>query len=127
MTTTFHAVLWIDHQNAQVLQFDDTHVEAHKVKAHTHHTAQHGSRVRTEHEFFASVCDALEGIGEVLAMGPRTGLDAFRHYVEKHRAALLPRIVDFQTADHPTDNQMVAEARRYFLKHDRMSGVPTPT
>lgn len=127
MTTTFHAVLWIDHQQAQVLQFDPDHVESRKVKAHTHHTAQHGSRVRTEHEFFGAVCDALEGIAEVLAMGPRTGLDAFRHYVEKHRPALARHLVDYQAADRPTDPQLVAEARKYFAKYDRMAGVPTPT
>jgi hypothetical protein len=29
--------------------------------------------------------------------------------------------------DHPSENQLVALARQYFLKYDRMSGVPTPT
>jgi hypothetical protein len=37
--TMFHAVVWIDHQTAQVLQFDAEHVQAQKVKAHSHHTA----------------------------------------------------------------------------------------
>ncbi len=50
--TLFHAVVWIDHQSAQVLQFDAEHVQASKVKAHSHHTPQHGSEVRTQHEFF---------------------------------------------------------------------------
>ena len=59
--TMFHAVVWIDHQSAQILQFDAEHVQAQKVKAHSHHTAQHGSTVRTEHEFFGHVCDALVG------------------------------------------------------------------
>lgn len=47
--TLFHAVVWVDHQTAQVLQFDAEHVEASKVKAHVHHTAQHASGVRTDH------------------------------------------------------------------------------
>lgn len=125
--TTFHAVVWIDGQSAQVLQFDEQHVDEQKIRAHTHHTAQHGSSVRTQHEFFGTVCDALAGITEVLAVGPGTGLDAFRHYVTKHRPELAPKIVDFQPVDHPTVNQLVAQARKYFLKYDRMSGVPTPT
>ena len=57
----FHAVVWIDHQKAQILQFDAEHVQSQKVKAHTHHRAYHGSAVRTGHEFFGEVCDALKG------------------------------------------------------------------
>ena len=44
--TLFHAVVAIDHQTAQILQFDDEHVETHKVKSHTRQTKQHGSAVR---------------------------------------------------------------------------------
>ncbi|MCZ8074077.1 MAG: hypothetical protein O9341_08070, partial [Paucibacter sp.] len=58
-TTTFHAVVWLDHQQAKVLQFDAEHVQAEKIKAHSHHTKQHGSAVRSEHEFFGEVCEAL--------------------------------------------------------------------
>lgn len=123
----FHAVVWIDHQTAQVLQFDAEHVQAQKVKAHHHHTRQHASGVRTEHEFFGAVCDALAGITEVLVTGSRTAQADFRHYVEKHRPAVAPQIIGWETVDHPTDHQLVALARTYFLKADRMNGTPTPT
>ncbi len=123
----FHAVVWLDHHSANILQFDAEHVLAEKVKAHTHHTKQHGSAVRSEHEFFADVCDALAGIQEVLVVGSSTAQKDFQHYVEKHRATLLPSIVGYESVDHPSDKQLVALARQYFLKHDRMAGVPTPT
>lgn len=125
--TTFHAVVLIDHHQAQVLQFDAEHVQAAKVRAHTHHTRQHHSQVRSEHEFFGAVCDALEGIPEVLLTGGKTALADFRHYVEKHRPQTAPRIVGWETVDHPSEAQLVALARQYFLKYDRMAGVPTPT
>lgn len=125
--TTFHAVVWTDHKSAQVLQFDAEHVEAQKVKSHSHHTAQHGSSVRTEHEFFGHVCDALADIPEVLAVGPKTGIDDFERYARKHRPEVAARIVDFSVVDHPSENQLVALARKYFLKHDRTSGTPTPS
>ena len=125
--TTFHAVVFIDHQHAQVLQFDAEHVRAEKIKAHTHHTKQHGSQVRSEHEFFGHVCDALQGITEVLVTGPRTGIDDFRHYAEKHRPQTARHIVAYETVDHPSDRQLVALARQYFLRHDRMTGTPVPT
>ncbi len=125
--TLFHAVVAIDHQSAQILQFDDAHVQSHKVKAHTHHTRQHGSSVRTEHEFFGEVCDALAGINEVLVTGSRTGLSDFEHYARKHRPETAARVVGFEATDHPTEAQLVALARKYFLKYDRSAGVPTPS
>lgn len=125
--TLFHAVVWLDHQSAQVLQFDAEHVQAGKVKAHTHHTAQHGSAVRTQHEFFAAVCEALAGIPEVLVVGPKTGIADFEHYVTKHRPALGRQIVAYEVVDHPTQNQLVAMARKFFVAYDRMAGTPTPS
>ena len=127
MTPTFHAVVQLDHHQAQVLQFDDAHVQAEKIKERQHHTRQHGSAVRSEHEFFAAVCGAVQAIPEVLVTGSKTALADFRHYVEKHRPAVAPRIVGYETVDHPTDGQLVALARRFFLRHDRMAGTPTPT
>ena len=113
-----HAVVLIDHHTAQVLQFDEDHAWSQKVKSHTHHTRQHGSGVRTEHEFFGEVCDALTGIDEVLATGSHTAQADFRRYVDKHRAALAPHIVAWETVDHPTEAQLLALARRYFVKYD---------
>ena len=119
----FHAVLQIDHQQALLVQFDADQVLPHKIKAHSHPTKQHGSAVRSEHEFYAEVCDALAGISEVLVAGSRTALADFKHYVDKHRATLVPVIAGWETVDHPTEGQLVALARQFFLKHDRMAGT----
>ena len=119
--TMFHAVVQIDHHQAQVLQFDAEHVQAEKIKARTLHTKQHGSAVRTEHEFYAVVCDALTGIAEVLVTGSHTALADFRHYVEKHRPAVAPQIVGYEPVDHPSERQLVALAKQYFLKYDQMN------
>jgi stalled ribosome rescue protein Dom34 len=123
----FHAVVELDHSQAQVLQFDAEHVQAQKVKAHSHYTKQHGSQVRSEHEFFGLVCDALDGIAEVLVAGSKTALADFKHYADKHRPQTAQRIVGYETVDHPTEGQLVALARQYFLRYDRMAGTPTPT
>lgn len=123
----FHAVVWTDHQSAQVLQFDTEHVLAEKVRAHSDHTAQHGSAVRSQHEFFGEVCDALDGVVEVLVAGSHTAIADFRHYAEKHRPQTAARIVAYEVVDHPSENQLIALARKYFIKHDQMAGTPTPT
>ena len=124
---TIHAVVHVDHQSARVLQFDAEHVQSQKIKTHSHHTRQHGSAARSEHEFFGHVCDALAGIQEVLVVGSHTAQADFRHYADKHRPETARRIVGYETTDHPTENQLVAIARQYSLKYDRMGGSPTPT
>jgi stalled ribosome rescue protein Dom34 len=121
--TLFHAVLWIDHHNARIHQFNATDVEATKVKDHSHYTRQHGSDVRAIHEFFGEVCDALSGVNEILVTGSHQSQADFRHYVEKHRAALLPRIAGWETVGTLTDAQLVAAGRKFF---DRVDRVPPP-
>ena len=38
--STFHAVVWMDHQEAHVLMFDREHVESQRVKSRSHHKHQ---------------------------------------------------------------------------------------
>lgn len=125
--TLFHAVALVDHQSAQVLQFDSKHTVERKIHAHTHYTRKHGSGVRTEHEFFGTVCDALDGIAEVLVTGGRTGIADFRHYAEKHRPLTAARIVGYEVVDHPSEAQLVVLARKHFAKYDLMAGTRGPT
>ena len=114
--TKQHAIVCLDHHTAQVIQFDAEEAKAVKVKSHGHETKQHGSAVRTEHEFFGEVCDALSGIDHVLVAGSQTAQSDFRHYVEKHRPQTAPHIAGYESVDSPTENQLVALGRKYFLK-----------
>lgn len=125
-THSFHAIVWLDHHEAKILQFDAEHVQAERIKAHSHHTKQHGSAVRSEHEFFGEVCDALNGIEEILVVGSSTAQSDFKHYADKHRPQSAKHIVAYETVDRPTEPQLVAYARKFFLKYDRMAGTPSP-
>lgn len=122
----FHAVVWTDHQSAEVLQFDDNQVLVTRLKAHTHPTAQHGSAVRSEHEFFGALCDALGGVSVVLVTGSRTAIADFRHYADKHRPQTAAHIAAYEVVDHPSENQLVALARKYFLEHPAVVRVHKP-
>jgi len=119
--SSLRAALHIDHHEAQVFQLDAEHAPVQRIKAHVHPTRQHGSAVRTEHEFFGEVCDALTGLTHVLVLGSHTAQADFRHYITKHRAALLEQIVGWTTIDHPTEAQLAAMAREYFIEHDGMA------
>ena len=109
-----HAVLWVDHHQATVLWLDVHPAPARHLKAHSHPTGQHGSEVRAQHEFFGELCDSLHSVDAVLATGSKTALIDLRHYVDKHRAHLAPKIVAYDIVDHLTDNQLAAHGRQYF-------------
>jgi stalled ribosome rescue protein Dom34 len=117
----FHAVAWVDHHAAQVFQFDASQVLAQQVREHARYTRQHGSGVRSEHEFFGEVCNALKGITQVLVTGSRMAQADFRHYVEKHRPEVAGQIVGWETAERMSTNELVALARRYFSMHEGMA------
>jgi hypothetical protein len=118
MMSSTHAVVEIAHDHAQILEFDAQHLSASKVRAHRHPTAQHGSGVRSEHEFFGHVCDAVDAISEVLVTGTRTAVTDFGRYVAKHRPATASRILGYEVVDRPTQNQLVALARQFFIRVD---------
>jgi stalled ribosome rescue protein Dom34 len=122
----FHAVVWMDHQEAHVLQFDPESVEAARVKARSHHPRHHGPDAKALAEFYNHVAQALAGVHEVLVVGPGAAHDEFHAHCSKHVPAVAKAIVASQKADHPTDAQLVALARQYFSKYDRMAGTPTP-
>ena len=117
------AVILIDHHGAHIQHLADAGGET--VKEHTHETRQHGSGVRSEHEFFSDVCAALSSFAEILVVGSHTAQADFRRYVDKHRPHLAKHLVGWETVDHPTGPQVLALARAFFEKFDRMAGRPS--
>jgi hypothetical protein len=120
-----HAVAFVDHQLAHVVQFDEEQVVQSKLHAHQTFTGQHHSGVRTEHEFFGRVCDSIDGIAKVLVVGGHQGLADFRHYVDKHRPLTSQHITSYEVVDHPTEKQLVALGRRHFDKIDPTTRTPS--
>jgi stalled ribosome rescue protein Dom34 len=120
--TTFHAVVWLDHQEAHVLMFDREHVETQRIKSRTHH--KHQGKSTDSVALFADIAKALHGSHEVLVTGPGKARDEFRDWAQRHDAAMAHTIVDSVASDHPTDAQVVAMARQYFKKFDQMATDP---
>ncbi|MGE0714564.1 MAG: translational machinery protein [Alphaproteobacteria bacterium] len=123
----FHAVIWIDHREARVFGFnadaaDRKVLQAHDRHHHLHHGKGHlmGRRSPPDHAFLQSALDAVRDASEILVLGPGSAkLELIKH-AHEHAPALAERIVGVESADHPTDAQILAHARAYFLKHDRM-------
>jgi len=121
--TTFHAVVWMDHQEAHVLMFDREHVASQRIKSRSHH--KHQGKPTDTAALFADVAKALGGSHEVLLTGPGSARDEFREWCKTHQAGVAHSIVDSVATDHPSDAQVVAMARQYFKKFDQTTVNPT--
>ena len=127
---TRHAAVWLDHEEAKVFHLDpssversDLHVTHHLRKPHKlgGHAELHRS-VAEEHPFFDEVAKHLAGAEEILVVGPAGTRLEFVKFVQERHKDLARKIVGVEASDHPTDGQLVAHAREYFLAADALRG-----
>ena len=121
--STFHAVVWMDHQEAHVVMFDREHVEAQRIQSRSHH--KHQGKAGDTAAFFAEVAQALTDTHEVLVTGPGLARNEFRDWCAAHQKSTAAIIVDSIASDHPSDAQLVAMAKQYFKKSDAMAADPS--
>jgi stalled ribosome rescue protein Dom34 len=120
--STYHAIVWIDQQEAHVLMFDREHVETQRIRSRSHHS--HQGKHTDSHSFFKEVSDQLAGTHEVLLTGPGATRTEFKQWCGLHAKGAAHAIVDNVASDHPSDAQLVAMARQYFKKFDQMAADP---
>ena len=123
--STFHAVVWMDHQEAHVVMFDREHVEAQRIRSRSLH--KHQGKASDTAAFYADVAAALTGTREVLLTGPGLARHAFRDWCTSHQQGIAKAVVDSITSDHPSDAQLVAMAKQYFKRFDTMATDPSQT
>ena len=124
-----HVVIWLDHQEAHVIHFNHEAAEAEHLRAHSTHRKQHhkagsvgSGHAEMDVALMNDIADAVAGSTEILVTGPGSAkLHLMRHFIEK-RSAIGKKVVGVETTDHPNDAQLLAYARAYFVKVDRMLG-----
>ena len=75
--------------------------------------------------FYSEIVQALEGSHEVLLTGAGNARTEFKTWCDSHAKACAHTIVQNIPSDHPTDPQLIALARKYFVKFDKMAGDPS--
>lgn len=122
-----HAVIWIDHKEARIFHLHPGTTDSTTVLAPLHHIHRHprGEGQPRDHpddaqRFFADVARSLAGADAILIVGPSSAKLEFFRYVHEHERRLEPKVVGIESADHPTDGQIVAHAKAYFTTSDRM-------
>ncbi|MGB8819208.1 MAG: translational machinery protein [Rhizobiaceae bacterium] len=126
---TQHAVVWIDHRQARVFFLtrdtaDEITLDTSKTfdQAHKHAGTREGNRTPTDDDFLHEVVEALKPAQEWLIIGPGIAKEELAKHVKHHDHLLADRIIAVEPADHPTDGQIVAMARKFFKAADRMIG-----
>jgi stalled ribosome rescue protein Dom34 len=128
MTEHFHAIVWMDHREAKVFHCNAEEADKLVVLAdgsprhHQHKANVHGAGHKgIDKEFFGRVAASLTHTGAILLTGPGNAHVEFKHFISEHYAQLAQRISGVEPLDHPTDNQLVALARKFFRADDLMN------
>ncbi len=127
----FHAVVWLDHREARVFQFNDIEADLARVqgahpnqKLHHHSGSLTGKRTAEDHRYLESVVEHLKPAKEWLVMGPGSAKLELMKHVNKHHPDLVDHVCGVESADHPTDGQIIAHSRAYFKVFD--AKLPAP-
>jgi stalled ribosome rescue protein Dom34 len=123
----YHAVVWLDHNEARVMHISPADVEKSVVNPAEPHRNLHrkrgsvsGSRQSEDQQFYHEVVEALGGAAEILIVGPgQAKLELIKH-IHSHDHEVSSKVIGVETVDHPSDAQLVAFARKYFVAKDRM-------
>jgi stalled ribosome rescue protein Dom34 len=126
MAGHFHAVVWIDHKQARIFHFnvedaDRTVIRPdHAVRDIHRGEKRTGHRLPEDRVFFEAVAKAIADAGAILIIGPANEKDAFAKFLAEKHPAIATHIEGVEKADHPTDGELLAAARRYVKAADRM-------
>jgi stalled ribosome rescue protein Dom34 len=123
---TYHSIVWIDHHKAVVWNFTDGAQTKSVVKTPDQHEHTHirksphgGHKIPDALEFFEGIAKTLAGAREILVIGPAQTKDDFLAFVRKKHPQIRAEIVAVESADHPTDPELLAYAKKYFNVFDR--------
>ena len=116
-------VVWLDSENAQIFAMKESGIEKSHLKKsgidhHTFNKKDHHGDAPGEH-FFRDLAVRLKDSGQLLILGPGLAKNHFKTHLETHHAeSLAKRIIGIENSDHPTDNQILATARKFFKTYD---------
>ena len=125
--THYHACIWLDHREAKIFginaeEADEVVVHDHAAPRHIHRRADHVhlGKAKPDHAFFDAIAKDLHDFKAILIAGPGQARTELAGYLTDKYPALAKRVWGIEAMDHPTENQIVAAARKYFHAADRM-------
>ncbi len=128
-----HAVVWLDHLRAVVIDFSIDKEHVHLVASPTEQRQVHRKsgtpgpgKASEDREFFDGIVEAIGDAREVLIMGPGQAKLHFKTELERRHPQVAKLVVAVESADHPKVDEMLTYARKYFRRVDALKGVVVP-
>jgi stalled ribosome rescue protein Dom34 len=116
-----HVVVWIDHLQARIFHVgltgtDQVVLKSHLPTQHIHHKANTigSGHVAEDQDFLKHIAEAVQGAEQILILGPSSEKTVLHTYLREHAPASSDRVIAVEPADHPTDGEIVAYAKRHF-------------
>jgi hypothetical protein len=123
MSQHFHAVVYIDHAEALILDFAKSDVTERRIQAEggqgniPHKAGSVGSgHAHDAKSNFTAVAAQLQPSHEILIVGHGDAKTDFARLIREHAPALASRIMGVEAVDHPSKGEIIALAQRYFEK-----------
>jgi stalled ribosome rescue protein Dom34 len=117
-----HTVVWLDHNDAHVFHFVEGDIQ--KLDLHSQQAGQHlrhkVARTGEDKHYYEAVAHALAESKEILIVGPSSAKLSLVKYLHASAPHTMEKVVGVESVDHPSDNQLLAHARQYFVHVDRM-------
>lgn len=122
---SFHVVAWLDHTEAHVIHFNRDESQTDIIKS-THKPHLHvkaggnGGRTGEDRAYLEQVVSAVKDAEAILLVGPGTEKTILYKHMVKAHPAVAEKVVSVESSDHPSDAQLLAYARKFFVASDRM-------
>jgi hypothetical protein len=126
----YHAVVWINHRQARVFHFNADDADAIVVHAdrpiRDFQVGEKGAghRPAEDQDFLEQVAKAVADAGAILVVGPSNEKHELVKHIERVHPGMMVKVEGVESADHPTDGELVAHARRFLKAADRMRPAP---
>ena len=122
----YHAVVSIDHRQARVFHFNaEDGIRSSSMRTGRCATSSKrgkgtGRRDEEDQAFLEEVTRAIADAGAILIVGPANEKHELVKHIERAHPAMKAHVEGVESADHPTDGELVAHARRFVKAADRM-------
>ena len=121
MSARYHAIVWMNHNAAEVFRVSRDEDSKVVVNSHTSTQALHhrGQVDGSEHhpvdtDYFTRIASALNHVGGILLTGPGQARFELVRFLGETRPDLAAHMHEFDTVGHPGDAALVSIAREHF-------------
>ncbi|WP_317204887.1 translational machinery protein [Janthinobacterium sp.] len=115
-----HVVVWLDQAEAHVIHFNRETSESEVVKtaSNRHHKTgvEVSSQAADQSPYLSEIAAAIADASGILIVGPGIEKMQFIKHLNKSHTAIAEKVVGVESVDHPSDGQLLAYARKYFIK-----------